>query len=145
MELDLLLIMLSFRTHLLIVSINTLLLMVSIICLIIYHYVCMYINLPINIMYVHDVRRFIPKWTTVNDGMLFDYKCTLDMSLENIVLPEVHCRNAQCTSQGSLIQKFHEIIAALIKVGKVYIPLTTPNSYYDKSQLGWSEHVTNFI
>ena len=98
---------------------------------------CVYINLPINIVYVHDVRQFIPKlkWTTVNDGMLIDHICTLDMSLENIVLLEatIHCTN---TSHGPLIQKFHDkIIAALHKTAKVLILFKTPNFHWQTTQI----------
>ena len=94
-------------------------------------------------MYVHYVRQFIPKpkW------MLLDYKCTLVMSLENIVLPEttINCRNAQCTSHGPLNQRFHDdIITALLNAAKFPIPFTAPKSYNDKSQPGLSEHVAKY-
>ena len=99
----------------------------------------MYINLPINIMHVHDVRQFIPKpkWTIVNNDMLLNHKCTLDMSIENIVLQEVtiNSKNARCTRHEPLNQKCHnEIIVALLKAAKVSIHFTGPKSYYDKSQ-----------
>ena len=52
----------------------------------------------------------------MNDGMLHDYKSTLDMSIESIVFSEVtiNCRNARCTSHGPLIQKFHDEIIAVL-------------------------------
>ena len=56
----------------LIASINILVLLMSIICLIILRR-CMYINLPIDILYMFTIY----SKTKMDDGMLLDYKYTL--------------------------------------------------------------------
>ena len=70
---------------------------------------CMYINLPVNIMYFSDSLYCMPKpkWSSANELMLSEYHHILDLSLQNINLPDVAAllNAAKCSIQFSTTKR----------------------------------------
>ena len=92
---------------------------------------CMYIHLLVDIMYFNDSRYFVPKpkWSSTNELMLSEYRHILDLSLQNINLPDdLFTCIVHCLLHRPVIERLHDdIIAALLNAAKCSIQFTTTN------------------
>ena len=89
-----------------------------------------------------------PKWSSANELMLSEYRHILDLSLQNINLPDdpFTCRDVHCLLHRPVIERLHnDIIAALLNAAKCSIQFTTNKRHNNKSpRSGWKEHVAMY-
>ena len=90
-----------------------------------------------------------PKRSSANELMLSEYRHILDLSLENINLPDdlFTCRDVHCLLHRHVIERLHDdIIAALLNAAKCLIQFTTTKRHNNKSpRSGWKEHVAMYM